>query len=84
MILILHGWYKQMILILQSHDGTNGLKLGGTLVTSNSIINYWPKSELQLFGHRNGAGGDILGTSEASKVVTAGKSDGVVKIASQE
>merc|ERR1711871_1295764 len=50
-----------------SHDGTNGLKLGGTLVTSTAAeLNYLDITS--------------LGTSQASKAVTAG-SDGVVKIA---
>ena len=50
-----------------SHDGTNGLKLGGTLVTSTAAeLNYLDIT--------------LLGTSQASKAVTAG-SDGVVKIA---
>ena len=52
---------------IASHDGTNGLKLGGTLVTSTAAeLNY-----LDI---------NTLGTSEASKAVTAG-SDGVVKLA---
>ena len=50
-----------------SHDGTNGLKLGGALVTSTAVeLNYLDIS--------------TLGTSEASKAVTAG-ADGVVKLA---
>merc|ERR1711871_902656 len=52
---------------IASHDGTNGLKLGGTLVTSTAVeMNYLDIS--------------TLGTSEASKAVTAG-ADGVVKLA---
>ena len=52
---------------IASHDGTNGLKLGGTLVTSTAVeLNY-----LDI---------NTLGTSEASKAVTAG-ADGVVKLA---
>ena len=50
---------------IASHDGTNGLKLGGALVTSTAAeLNY-----LDI---------NTLGTSEASKAVTAGN-DGVVK-----
>merc|ERR1711968_243407 len=52
---------------IASHDGSNGLKLGGTLVTSTAVeMNYLDIS--------------TLGTSEASKAVTAG-TDGVVKLA---
>ena len=52
---------------IASHDGTNGLKLGGALVTSTAVeLNY-----LDI---------NTLGTSEASKAVTAG-ADGVVKLA---
>merc|ERR1711871_279041 len=53
---------------IASHDGTNGLKLDGTLVTSTAVeLNY-----LDI---------NTLGTSEASKAVTA-DSDGVVTLSS--
>merc|ERR1711871_1120295 len=53
---------------IASHDGTNGLKLGGTLVTSTAVeMNYLDIS--------------TLGTSEASKAVTAA-SNGVVTLSS--
>merc|ERR1711871_1223505 len=51
---------------IASHDGSNGLKLGGVLVTSTAAeLNYLDIT--------------ILGESEANKVVTAGN-DGVVKV----
>ena len=51
---------------IASHDGTNGLKLGGVLVTSTAAeLNYLDIT--------------TLGESEANKVVTAGN-DGVVKV----
>ena len=53
---------------IASHDGTNGLKLGGTLVTSTAVeMNYLDIS--------------TLGTSQASKAVTAA-SNGVVTLSS--
>ena len=43
---------------IASHDGTNGLKLGGTLVTSTAVeMNYLDIT--------------YIGTSEANKAVTA-------------
>ena len=53
---------------IASHDGTNGLKLGGVLVTSTAAeLNYLDIT--------------TLGESEANKVVTAGNDgvDGFVK-----
>jgi len=64
-----------------SHDGTNGLKLGGTLVTATA-------TELNLIDGYTGTTAELnyndvttLGTVEASKAVTAASSTATVNFA---